>query len=92
MLGSDGRHGGAHTKLARFIGSRAHDGTFATPGDNDRLPARRWVIPLLDGRIEGVHVDVCDFAHTVSGVHFIPERGAHASASASSICEAACRM
>ena len=72
MLGSNGRHGGAHTKFARFIGSRAHDGTFATPSDNDGLPAQRGVIPLLDGSIEGVHVDVYDFAHTDTAVILFP--------------------
>src|ERR1700733_3005835 len=72
MLGSNGRHGGAHTKFARFIGRRAHDGTFATPSDNDGLPAQRWVIPLLDGSIESVHVDVYDFAHADTAVILFP--------------------
>jgi hypothetical protein len=65
MLGSNGRHGGPHTKFARLIRSRAHDGTFATPSDNDGLLAQLGVVPLLDGSIEGVHIDVYDFAHTV---------------------------
>src|SRR6202161_1112803 len=72
MLGSNGGHGGAHTKFARFIGRRAHDGTFATPSDNDGLPAQRGVIPLLYGSIEGVHVDVYDFAHTDSAFILFP--------------------
>src|SRR5207247_2499509 len=35
--------------------------------DGDRLAAETWIVPLLDGRIEGVHVDVDDLALMARG-------------------------
>ena len=36
----------------------------ARPDDGDRLAAQIRIIPLLDRRVEGVHVDVDDLALT----------------------------
>src|ERR1700685_3092304 len=56
------RHGRPHTKASRFIRSGTDHRTGTPPGDNDRLAAQLRIIPLFDGSIEGVHVDVNDFA------------------------------
>ncbi len=61
-LGGDGGHGGANAEDAGFIGCGADDGAVAAPGDDDRFAAQLWVVPLFDGGVEGVHVDVNDLA------------------------------
>ena len=33
------------------------------PGDNDRFTAQLYIIPLFDGSVERVHIDVYDFTH-----------------------------
>ena len=61
-LGADGGHGGAHTEGSGFVGGCADDGAVAAPGDDYGFAAESWVVALLDRGIEGVHVDVNDFA------------------------------
>jgi hypothetical protein len=36
--------------------------------DSDRLPFQLRIIPLFDGRVEGVHVDMDDLADRLVGV------------------------
>jgi hypothetical protein len=61
-LGADGGHGGADPEGSCFVGGCADDGARATPGYDDRFAPKGGVIALLDGRVEGVHVDMNDFA------------------------------
>lgn len=46
----------------RFVAGRRHDAALARSPDGDGLAAKIRIVPLLDGRIEGVHVDVDDLA------------------------------
>jgi hypothetical protein len=46
-----------------FVGSSADNRTFSLLRDNQGFAAQVRVVPLLDGRIKRVHVDVDDFAH-----------------------------
>jgi hypothetical protein len=48
--------GGATWRVA----CRRHDAALAGAADGDRFAAEIWIVPLLDGRVEGVHVDVDD--------------------------------
>ena len=57
-LGRHRRHGGSHPKLAGLVACRCHHSAFARSADGDRLAAKLRIIALLDGRIEGIHVDV----------------------------------
>ena len=61
-LGTDGGHCGSHTEGSGFVGGCADDGAVAAPGNDYGFAAERWVVALLDGGIEGVHVDVNDLA------------------------------
>jgi hypothetical protein len=54
------RHGRADAELAGFVARRRHDATLAGSADGDRLAAKLRIIPLFDGCVEGVHVDVDD--------------------------------
>ena len=33
------------------------------PGDNDRFTAQLYIVPLFDGSVERIHIDVYDFTH-----------------------------
>src|SRR3989442_15155259 len=55
-------HGRAHAEASRFIGSSTDDRTIGPPSDYYRLAAQLRVIPLFDGSIESVHIDMDDFA------------------------------
>ena len=61
-LGADGGHGGADAEGSGFIGGGADDGAVAAPGDDDGFAAEGGIVALLDGGVEGVHVDVNDLA------------------------------
>ena len=61
-LGGYGGHRGADAEFAGFVGGGADDGAFAAPCYDDRLAAELRIIALLDGRVEGVHVDVDNLA------------------------------
>ena len=61
-LGRHRRRGGSHPKLAGFVACRCHHSAFARSADGDRLAAKLRIIALLDGRIEGIHVDVDDLS------------------------------
>jgi hypothetical protein len=58
-----------------FVRSSADDRTFSLPGYNDGLTAQIQVVPLLDGRIERVHIDMEDFAHTSLATILSPAQG-----------------
>ena len=59
-LGRDGWHGRTHAEPARLVARRRHHPAFPTAADRHRPAAQARVIALLDGRVEGVHVDVDD--------------------------------
>src|SRR5258708_10424963 len=60
-------HGRPDTELARFVARRRHDAALPGSADGDWLAAEIRIIPLLDGRVEGVHVDVDDLALAARG-------------------------
>ena len=52
----NGRHRRAHGEFAGFVARCSHDP--ALPADDHRFAAKLWIIPLFDGRVKGVHVDI----------------------------------
>ena len=58
--GGDRGHGRADAELAGLVAGGRHDAPLARPADCDRLAAELGIVALLDGRVEGVHVDVDD--------------------------------
>ena len=54
------RHGGSHAELAGFVARRGHNAPLVGSSDGDRLAAELRIVPLFDGCVEGVHVDVDD--------------------------------
>src|SRR5215470_1366781 len=61
-----GRHGRAHAEGSRFVRSRANNRAVSLPCDYYRLSAQFGIVTLLDGSVEGIHVDVGDLAHADS--------------------------
>lgn len=58
-------HRRMHAKGASFVGRGRDDAPAALPADDDGLALERGVVPLLDGRKKGVHIDMHDPAtHT----------------------------
>jgi glycine/sarcosine N-methyltransferase len=49
-------------RLASYEAAQTTE-TLAPPSDNDRLAAQLRIIPLFDGSIESVHIDMDDFAY-----------------------------
>ena len=56
----DHRHGRPDSGGPRLIGARSDDAPGARPADDHRETLKRRVVEDLDGREEGVHVDVQD--------------------------------
>ena len=52
------RHRGVDAEGARLVGRRGHDPPAPVAPDEHRAPAERGIVPLLDGSVECVHVDV----------------------------------
>src|SRR5262249_405135 len=73
----DRRHRGADTKLTRLVACRRDDAAFAGASHRDRLSAQLRIVTLLDGRKEGVHVDVDDLTrvHRVRFHIAVPKSG-----------------
>jgi hypothetical protein len=71
-FGADGGHRGTHAEFPRLIRRCADHGAVSPPSDNDGLATQLRIVPLLDGSVECVHVDVHNFAHgyvwTILGV------------------------
>ena len=61
-FGGDGRHRRPHAEFSRFIARRRDDTALARSANGDRLAAQLRIVALLDGGVEGVHVDVDDLA------------------------------
>src|SRR5260370_40509539 len=68
------RHGRVHSKSPRFVRSSTDDRSFSLPSDDYGLAAQVRVVPLLDGSIERVHVDMDDFPHNYLATILIPAR------------------
>ncbi len=68
------RHGRAHSKSPRFVRGSADDRAFSLPSDNYWFAAQVRVVPLLDRSVEGIHVDMEDFAHNDLATILIPAR------------------
>src|SRR5438094_453423 len=48
-----------HAELSYFvIGSGHHAPSLGRPADNNRLAGQRRIIALLDGCVEGIHIDM----------------------------------
>jgi len=63
LLRPDAGHGRVDAKGSRLVGTgRDHAPTLGRAADNHRQAAQFGAIPLLDRGVEGVHVDVDDFA------------------------------
>ena len=67
--GGDRRHGRADAELAGLVARGRDDAPLARAADRDRLAAQLRIVPLLDRRVEGVHVDVDDLAYRPSTGH-----------------------
>jgi hypothetical protein len=61
-LAGDRRHRRSDTKFAGLITRPGDDPALARPADRDRLSAQLGIVPLLDGCVERIHVDVDDLA------------------------------
>jgi hypothetical protein len=60
---ADGRHRGHRrpdAELSSFVARGRDDATLAGAADRDRLAAKVRIVPLLDRRLESVHVDMDD--------------------------------
>jgi hypothetical protein len=55
-------HGRPDSELASFVAGCRHDAPFAGAADCDRLAPQVRIVPLLDRRIERVHVHMDDLA------------------------------
>src|SRR6201999_491553 len=49
-------------ELSGFVARGRNDAALAGSADGNRLAAEIRIVPLLDGRVEGIHVDVDDLA------------------------------
>ena len=60
-VGGDGGHGTVDAELAgHVVGRRHHAAAFGRAAHDHRLADQFGPVPLLDGGVEGVHVDVQD--------------------------------
>ena len=59
-LGRHRRHRRSDPELAGFVACGRDNATLTGTADGDRLAPELRIVPLLDGCIEGVHVDVDD--------------------------------
>jgi hypothetical protein len=59
LEGLEHGHGRANAEGARHVAGGRHDAALA-PADDHRLVVEAWIVPFLDGREEGVAVDVSD--------------------------------
>src|SRR5262249_59747842 len=75
-LRGDRRHGGPDAEPAGLVARGRHDAALARATDRDGLAAELRIVPLLDGRVERIHVDVNDLALTRWADHTPPlQRG-----------------
>ena len=59
------RHGRPDAELAGFVACSRHDSSLAGSADGNRLAPKLRIVPLFDGCVEGVHVDVDDLPLSV---------------------------
>src|SRR5215510_6414459 len=63
LTGAGCGHRRTHAKPPRLVRGGTNDRAIAAPGHDDGLSAEFRIVPLFDGRVKGVHVDVYDFSH-----------------------------
>ena len=61
-----------YAEASRFIGSSTNDGSSTPPRDNDGLPAQLRIVPLLNGSIKRIHIDMNDFARAHLAIILFP--------------------
>jgi hypothetical protein len=61
-FGCDRRHGRADAEFSCFVARRRHDTAFTGTTHGDGLAPQLRIVPLFDGSVKGVHVDVNDLA------------------------------
>ena len=71
--GADRRHGGVDSETAGLVAGGGHDSPPLRAADGDGLAAVLGVVALLDGGVEGVHVDVYDFPLAHESVRLVRE-------------------
>jgi hypothetical protein len=57
-------HCRSDAKFARFVARRSHYTALGRIADRDRPPAETRIVPLLDGRVESVHIDMDDLSQS----------------------------
>ncbi|MEH2472410.1 hypothetical protein V1281_006400 [Nitrobacteraceae bacterium AZCC 2161] len=60
--GGDRWHRRTDAELSGFVARCSHNVAFAGSSDGHRLAAQLRIVALLDGSVEGVHVDMDDLA------------------------------
>ncbi len=60
--GGDGGHGRMHPKSPRLVAGGRHHAALARAAHGQRHAAQAWVVALLHGSVERIHVDVDDAA------------------------------
>ena len=75
--GGGSRHGGVDAELARLIAGGGNHPPAGGAAHDDGLALERRVVALLDGRVEGVHVDMQDGVGPVHGGDFQPWMEGH---------------
>ena len=76
--GGHRRHGGPDAETAGLVARGRHDPALARAADRDRLAAKLRIVPLLDGCVERIHVDVDNLAPSRRLDHaFYVGRGEH---------------
>src|SRR5712671_3699350 len=61
-FGGDGWHRRADAKFSRLVARGRHDTAFARTANGDGLAPQLRIVPLFDGCIKRVHIDVNDLA------------------------------
>jgi hypothetical protein len=61
-LGGDRGHRRPHPELARLVARSGDDPALPGPAHGDWFAAQVGIVPLLDRRIEGIHIDMDDLA------------------------------
>src|SRR6266404_7042906 len=61
-FGGDRWHRGTDAKFSRLVARRRHNTAFAGAADGDGLTTQLRIVPLFDGSVKRVHIDMNDLA------------------------------